>query len=283
MKQQIHYALCFYHGACVIRDSIEYCLPNRNFSLDNYYAKKNALENILREDSYLTAFIQPNGEKGQQIKKNLQDLYDLVYNSNYIRVEDGKIIVDKTQNVKCIKQVVGLKQTFSEICLLHLNHCKEQNLCEVDQKYFDLLDKESEFFGCVGTLTIAHNVFLDRFVDFNKAMHESKGQGSVETNFISSEINDLINNASFIRNKTEGKGPHIKNVVEAFSEGVDLMSGKVKMEISDTKKLEDNFLPVLQKIQNEVNATEPDMKKMHTEVMNELIAFENELRAQNKN
>ena len=68
MNQETRYALAFYNVTLIIRDSLEYAIPNAKLAVENYNNRKTMLAHLLEENSPIEFFCKNNGETGAKIK-----------------------------------------------------------------------------------------------------------------------------------------------------------------------------------------------------------------------
>ena len=56
MNQETRYALAFYNVTLIIRDSLEYAIPNAKLAVENYNNRKTMLAHLLEENSPIEFF-----------------------------------------------------------------------------------------------------------------------------------------------------------------------------------------------------------------------------------
>ena len=280
MEKKMHYVMSFYHLSLAVRDTLEYVQNRENYPLDAYKAKANSIKAGLAENSPFVAFCENNGEVGQKVLTQMKDLYNLVYGERprFIHIEEDKLTVDHSQNIKVLDLIIPLKVSLYNIILAYVNQMSEE---EKDLDCMDLVELEYKYFAIVIAFIISDYLLNDRFVKFNQEMRDNKGQESVESNFTVSEMQKLVGMYGYIKENIGKRYSEFNNLDDQFSYGVDLISGKKKPE--GEMKLLDAVKVVPATYQREITPIEREYKLLHQKVWKKLIEFENNLRNQEKN
>ena len=228
MNAKLHFTMFFNSINCAIRDTFEYFLSGREFDVKAYENKKILIKKALSPDSPFDRFVKSNGEMGKKVFDQLQSLYDLTYgdNSRFVRIDNGKIVVDSSLKIKAMDCCVPLHFSFVNIALTHYNHLEEN---EKDERFLELIELESKFFCFVSNFVLSRVIFTEKFKEFNASMRQHNGQENVESNFIISEMQKFISAHKWIVENEGKKFEEISNKQEEiFKRGLDIISGKIQ-------------------------------------------------------
>lgn len=274
MNQTTRFVMGIYQVSLMIRDALEYIQNKETFDLNIYNQRKQFIEHGLVENAPLSRFLSQNGEVGQSIKKNLNDFVDAVYgdDSTIVSVDGDKVVSDKGQNLKMLDFIVGLHETLQDVMKGFINQSKNDNTYEEELDVF--LQYDEKFFRsllCINLVDQIHALFLD----FNKAMQESKGQAGPATNFI---LNDLKRVVGFLKFENE----HANQEDEGFKKAYDAsflmlqyMEGSKRAEEEGTT-IKDQIVEARKLWQVEIGKNEPEWRTRYQKLWEKLVAFEQE-------
>ena len=199
MNQTTRFVMGIYQVSLMIRDALEYIQNKETFDLNVYKQRKQFIEHGLIESAPLSRFLSQNGEVGKNIRNNLNDFVDAVYgdDSTIVSIDGEKVVSDKGQKLKMLDFIVGLHETLQDVMKGFINQSKNDNTYEEELDTF--LKYDEKFFRsllCINLVDQIHALFLD----FNKAMQQSKGEPGPATNFI---LNDLKRVVGFLKFENE--------------------------------------------------------------------------------
>jgi len=273
MNSKLHYALGFYVLGLSVRDTLEYVLPRENYDLAVYNAKKQVISNSLQEGSIFINFVKNNGEVGEKLQKQLQELFDLVYgvSPRFVRIDGDKIIVDRNQNLKVLDLIVPIKVSLYNICQAYFKDMSDE---EREKESVDTVEEENRFFSILISMVIQDYLFKNRFVKFNEEMKAHNGEVNVEANFTSSEMSKLVSMYAFIKNAIGNKYKEYTDLEPLFNDGLNVISGKTKLEEGR------NAFEVLGSIGGAylqaLGPVEAKWRELHGKLWNSLVEYEKE-------
>ena len=280
MNQKTHYTLSFYHLSLAIRDTIEYIHRRPSYPYNVWLAKKNTIEMSLKENSPFINFCNNNGEIGEKMKEQLQDLYDTVYGEDqtFVSIEGEEVKPDAAQNLKVLDYVIPLKQSLLNILRAYMNNQKtDGSLCEGVQELVELEDK---LYRSIFAMVISDYLFNNLFAEFNKAMKENNGQPSIQSNFVTNDIKKVIGMIQFVNKNALESDTDFKDAFNDLDLGIKLISGIEKVPAGSSFPQE--FQKIVQRWYQNVAKLEPAWRVQHTKIWNELVEFERELNSKSQ-
>lgn len=246
MNMNNHFIFGIMQLNILLRDTLEYTLPNREFNPEHYDKRVEGFKALLMPNSPIMRFLESNKEQEEKIKENFNNFIEAVYGeeSRIVRKIDNKIEVDKAGIIDLYEMVLGLNQTVADIVNGYLKNAKDNNLQDeaVEKSNF----AEDEYFRSIANYVIVNSI-IGLFDEFQNASREAKGQPSPAINFINAEIQRLAGFLNFIKQ-------HSKIVAVGYNETVDKVN--ILMEsISGKRQLpEGTNFPQLFKATQEVLA-----------------------------
>jgi len=155
----------------------------RDHSIDAYNARKKVLTDGLKEGYAFGNFIKNNGEKGEELKKKIQDYIDEYYSdtSSIVTVAGEQVRVDSAQNCKLLTDVVAPVETMKDILGQYLVVAMQKN--ELDPEVKRLLVLDDRMYRIVFFM-LTMREYEKSFSEFNKVMNESQGKPTPQSNFI---------------------------------------------------------------------------------------------------
>lgn len=276
MNQTTRYVMDIYQVSVVIRDTLEYLIPKKDgYNTDIYKQRKEIIRISLLENHPFARFLANNKEMGEKVKQNMTDFYEMVYGdeSRAVFLENDKVIVDSGYYTQLLDYIVGLHETIYEICLGFIKNAKENNTYE--EALDVLVQKENAFYRCVASLVITDQIHR-LFVEFNKAMHESKGENTPQSSFIGNELKKNVGFFGFVEQHAHYEDDIYKLAVTKTKFVVDCMGGKEK--IDDTGEgLRKEILNLHELWTKTVVLSENEWRATYQSVVQDLIAYDKEM------
>jgi len=273
MNQTTRYVMDIYQVSVIIRDTLEYVIPkNEGYRTDIYKQRKQIIQTALNERHALSRFLAENKEAGEKIRQNITDFYDLIYGdeSRAVFLENEKVIVDTGYTTQLLDYVVGLHETLNDICNGFVKFAKDNNAYE--EQLENLIVKENAFYRCVSSMVITDQIHR-LFVEFNKAMHESKGENTPTSNFISNDLRKNIGFFKFVEEHANYDDDIYKLAVSKTKFVIDCMGGKEK--IDDTGEgLRKEILNLHELWMKTVVLTEAEWKNAYQAIVQDLINYD---------
>lgn len=278
MNQTTRYVMDIYQVSVIVRDSLEYLIPKKDgYNANVYKQRREVIRLSLTENHPFARFLANNGEMGEKVKQNITDFYDLVYGdeSRAVFLENDNVVVDSGYSTQLLDYVVGLHETIYEMCLGFINSSKENNTYE--ESFENLVNKENAFYRCLSSMIITDQIHK-LFVDFNKAMHESKGEQTPQSNFIANELRKTIGFFMFVEQHAKYEDEFYKVAVEKSKFVIDCMGGKQK--IDDTGEGLRKAIIDLHEMWNRIlMLTEAEWRPVYQSVVQELLNYDKERQA----
>lgn len=225
MNQTTHYILGIYQINLILRDSLEYMMPNKEFKLEAYNHRERGLKSLLNENAPFGQFVKNNGEKAEEVMKNLQRFYDEVYgeNSSIVKVHGDKVEVDASKHTIFYEMVVGIFQTIEDIMQGFLKHARENGTYE---EYLEKAINSNEyFFRAASHLVIVHDL-IKLFNEFQVAYREAKGEKSPVVNFINDDINKYFGFILFQKKHNRVKDASYHAMLDKVMMLIEAMNGR---------------------------------------------------------
>ena len=281
MNQTTRYVMDIYQVGVIIRDTLEYLVTKKDgYRVDVYKQRKAVIETALNEKHALSRFLKENNETGEKIRTNIQDFYDLVYGPEaravFIEVDnqtnEEKVIVDNGYFTQLLDYVVGLHETIFDICNGFVNFAKTNETFE--EELAVLLAKENLYYRSVAGMVISDQIHR-LFVEFNKAMHESKGQQTPQSNFIANDLKRNIGFFKFVEEHAHIDDDIYKLAVDKTKFVIDCMGGVQKIDETG-QGLKEEILKLHDLWLKNVILTENDWKNTYTQEVQLLINYDKE-------
>ena len=277
MNQKTHYALSFYHLGLSIRDTLEYVQNRPEYPLNVFNAKKNTIELALKENSPFNGFCTNNGEIGAKVKEQLQEFYDTVYGpeKTFVQEDNGKLSVDHAFNLKVLDYILPLKQSLVNILKAYIEDQRKDGSLEEGTEEIALL--EDKFYRSIVAMVLSDLLFNVHFVEFNKAMQESKGKETPQSNFCVNDIKKIISMYNFVK-QNAGDFDEFKEQDKNMAHGLAIISGQEKVPEGSTFQQE--FQNIIMGWYQLVSKYEPLWREKHAVIWNSLVEYEKEQMAQ---
>ena len=274
MNEITHFIFSIYNFNLMIKDTLEYTIPDRKeLKVAIYEQRKNTLNGMLNQPSPVRHFLDQNAETGKKIEENLKEFIEEVYgdNSTILHVSGEELRVDHAQHMAIYNYVVGLHETFNDILHGYLNFAKSQQKDE--DNLARMIDKDDDMYRVMAYMTIFNDVEKS-FIEFNQAMTETKGQPSPQSNFILNDLKRLIGFLKFVRAHYKGNDKDMIHMMDQVEFVFSLMEGKGTLP--EGKKLGMVFEDTKKEIQMLMGKTEQAWRQEFMGVYQEVIQYEKE-------
>ena len=274
MNQTTRFVMGIYQVSLMIRDALEYIQNKETFDLNVYKQRKQFIEHGLIESAPLSRFLSQNGEVGKNIRNNLNDFVDAVYgdDSTIVSIDGEKVVSDKGQKLKMLDFIVGLHETLQDVMKGFINQSKNDNTYEEELDTF--LKYDEKFFRsllCINLVDQIHALFLD----FNKAMQQSKGEPGPATNFILNDLKRVVGFLKFENEHADKEDERKKKAYDASFLMLQYMEGSKKAEDEGTT-IKDQIVEARKLWQVEIGKNEPEWRTRYQILWDKLVAFEQE-------
>ena len=259
-------SLVYYNS--LVRDTLEYTLKKDKFEVNFYDYKRNGIVNEIKLQTPLKAFLDQNGEKGEELRKKLETFGNDFYSdtSTVIKKTADGLRVDHAQSVRIFESVIPLHEELNSIIKLHVNYARQNN--QLDERIVTLTNADERFYRAVALMTL--NGEIDRqFEEFNKVMRESKGEPTPQSNFIQNDLNTLVKCLATVRQNATAKDHLYTDALDAVFNSVEMMNGK--RELPAGKNFPDVFNDANIKIRDFVQDSEDAWKKIYQPLLQELV------------
>ena len=274
MNQTTRFVMGIYQVSLMIRDALEYIQNKESFDLNVYKQRKQFIEHGLIESAPLSRFLSQNGDVGKNIRNNLNDFVDAVYgdDSTIVSIDGEKVVSDKGQKLKMLDFIVGLHETLQDVMKGFINQSKNDNTYE--EELDTLLKYDEKFFRsllCINLVDQIHALFLD----FNKAMQQSKGEPGPATNFILNDLKRVVGFLKFENEHADKEDEGFKKAYDASFLMLQYMEGSKKAEDEGTT-IKDQIVEARKLWQVEIGKNEPEWRTRYQILWDKLVAFEQE-------
>ena len=274
MNQTTRFVMGIYQVSLMIRDALEYIQNKETFDLNVYKQRKQFIEHGLIESAPLSRFLSQNGDVGKNIRNNLNDFVDAVYgdDSTIVSIDGEKVVSDKGQKLKMLDFIVGLHETLQDVMKGFINQSKNDNTYEEELDTF--LKYDEKFFRsllCINLVDEIHALFLD----FNKAMQQSKGEPGPATNFILNDLKRVVGFLKFENEHADKEDEGFKKAYDASFLMLQYMEGSKKAEDEGTT-IKDQIVEARKLWQVEIGKNEPEWRTRYQILWDKLVAFEQE-------
>ena len=274
MNQTTRFVMGIYQVSLMIRDALEYIQDKETFDLNVYKQRKQFIEHGLIESAPLSRFLSQNGDVGKNIRNNLNDFVDAVYgdDSTIVSIDGEKVVSDKGQKLKMLDFIVALHETVREVMKGFINQSKNDNTYEEELDTF--LKYDEKFFRsllCINLVDQIHALFLD----FNKAMQQSKGEPGPATNFILNDLKRVVGFLKFENEHADKEDEGFKKAYDASFLMLQYMEGSKKAEDEGTT-IKDQIVEARKLWQVEIGKNEPEWRTRYQILWDKLVAFEQE-------
>lgn len=296
--------------AMVVRDTMEYFVPTTNgqgYDVNKYHARQEIVRQMTNENSPFYHFCRQNGlgsakdqktgvetpNRGQKLLDNVHDLIALVYgeDARFIRVVDGKIVVDPSYYVPVLESIIGVRETLNDVLGVVVNSMKKADPNALDPKFEELIAVEQRYCRAI-ELRVTSMQLNSTFLRFNKAVQKYvqtlqsstsvnpltdpnfKPTDDPEVAFDNNEMGKLFGFMNFIINHSHETDAEFKSRCDQMRTLSRSFAGDPKIENLEEfmKTFASVFIPVI------VDAGKT-LEPLFADAFNSIKAFELELRA----
>ena len=270
MTQLSKYIVELYNYMLNIRDTMELAMP-RDHSIDAYNARKKVLTDGLKEGYAFGNFIKNNGEKGEELKKKIQDYVDEYYSdtSSIVTVAGEQVRVDSAQNCKLLTDVVAPVETMKDILGQYLVVAMQKN--ELDPEVKRLLVLDDRMYRIVFFM-LTMREYEKSFSEFNKVMNESQGKPTPQSNFIvQNELAVMTKSMRDVRAHNKFTDNESLDMLDDTIKVLEMTEGR--RDRVNNKSFKDIFDDLNAKLNALVVKYEPLWREAFQKAVNEAIAF----------
>ena len=264
-----------------LRETMEYALP-RDHEIALYNQRKNILNSLNDENSFIGRFIKDNEEKLKEFKERYKEFLEEIYGENstvlMIGETDKFVRVDHTQHIKIFDYVVYLSETIRDIMFSHVAYARNNKQEEKLTAEVVVLD---EHFDRVLKTFLLLQEYQKSFAEFQKVMGETKGQPSPQSNFIvQNELSKLAGMLRFVRSHIHATDNRTLDDLDGVLELIEMTEGR--RDRRDNKPFNDFFKSCFDKIGPYVNELAPQYAQKFNEAMKEMVETINSAREANQ-
>ncbi len=279
MNQTSYYVFGIYQLNLLLRDSLEYMVPNRQFNLEMYEKRKEGLLALTQENSPLGRFLLQNKEKAETIKTSFNNFIEQVYSENatIVRKIDNSIEVDRALHLQFYEMTTGLFQTIQDILFGYINHAKKENQYEAAIE--KAIYSNEIYFRSLSYFAISLDI-VEKFNEYQTAFRESKGQPSPASNFINEEIGKLIGILGFHKKHSKVVDVPYNEMVDKVNVLIETIAGKRKL--AEGVKFPDLFAQTREVTLNQLQKSEVDFKTDFAPVLKDYVELTKKITASQK-
>ena len=264
-----------------LRETMEYALP-RDHEIALYNQRKNILNSLNDENSFIGRFIKDNEEKLKEFKERYKEFLEEIYGENstvlMIGETDKFVRVDHTQHIKIFDYVVYLSETIRDIMFSHVAYARNNKQEEKLTAEVVVLD---EHFDRVLKTFLLLQEYQKSFAEFQKVMGETRGQPSPQSNFIvQNELSKLAGMLRFVRSHIHATDNRTLDDLDGVLELIEMTEGR--RDRRDNKPFNDFFKSCFDKIGPYVNELAPQYAQKFNEAMKEMVETINSAREANQ-
>ena len=239
MNQVSQHILSIYHFSVLLRDTLEYTLIKDAYNPQAFEQRKKALKMTLEEKSPLRNFIDTNGDTGKNIETKIREFVEDVYdeNSTILKLSAEGLRVDHAQHLKIYDYVVGLHETLTDIIRGYLKYAKDNQMLEDD--VIRVVSDDERLYRSLVFMTVMADIDKT-FLEFNKAMRETKGQASPQSNYIIGDLKKLIGFLTFQKQHSLVRDTPFNDMLDASFRVLEYIEGKRELPtraLSEEEKL----------------------------------------------
>ena len=269
MNQTSYFVFGIFQLNLLLRDSMEYMVPNREFSADMYEKRKEGFIALTAEGSPFGRFLAMNQEKAPKIQESFTNFIELVYSDNatIVRNIDNKIEVDKGLHLQFYEMTAGLFQTIEDILYGYLAHAQKEAVYE--EALAKAIAANETYFRSLSYFAISLDI-VEKFNEFQTAFKESKGVPSPASNFINDEIGKLVGILGFHKKHSKVKDVSYHEMVDKVNALLETIAGK--RQLPEGTKFPDLFKSNRDVTLNQLQKSETEFKAFFGPVLTEYIA-----------
>ncbi len=277
MNQKTHFTLSFYHLNLSVRDTLEYVQNRKSYPKNMWEAKNNTFKLAFRENSPFNGFCDHNGENGELVRNQLKEMYDLCYGDEqtFVSIEGDEVKPDHSLNLRVLDYIIPLRQSLTNIVRAYVNNQKEENTLEPGVE--ELIQLDDDFYRIICSMILSDLLFNVHFVEFNKAMQETQGKESPQSNFCVNDIKKVIGMFNFVRQNARPDFVEFQECAKQMELGIGYISGQPLPEGSTFRA---EFDKIIQGWFAQVARLEPVWREKHQFIWGQLVEYERNIQAQ---
>ena len=281
MNQKTHFTLSFYHLNLSVRDTLEYVQNRKSYPKSMYEAKKNTFLLAFKENSPFNGFCDHNGKDGELVRNQLKEMFDTCYGDEqtFVSFEGEEVKPDHSLNLKVLDYILPLRQSLTNIIRAYLNNQKQEGTLEAGVE--ELVQIDDDFYRIICSMILADLLFNVHFVEFNKAMQETEGKESPQSNFCVNDIKKVIGMFNFVKQNARPDFVEFQECAKQMEFGIDLISARQPVPQGSSFRAE--FDKILQGWFTQVARLEPMWREKHQFIWGQLVEFERNMQAQMAN
>ncbi len=224
------FLLGLYHYAVMIRDTLEYTYRKEHYNPSAYQARRHALNAALEEKGQIKQILAKLGDNGPKIEEKLRDFIDLVYGpqSTVVKETATELRIDHAQHLVVFEMVVGLHQTMWDLLTGYLQAAQARN--EVELPLGPLLAADERLYRSVVFLGVMNEI-EKVFAEFQKAMHESRGQKTPQSNYIVNDLSKLVQLLAFQKAHSRIKDTTFNEMIDSNMRVLEMIEGKRELPL----------------------------------------------------
>jgi hypothetical protein len=275
MNQVSQHIMSIYHYSVLVRDTLEYTIVKDAYNLEAFEQRKKALKVTLEEKSPLRHFIDTNGETGKTIETKIREFIDDVYgdDSTILRPSADGLRVDHAQHLKIYDYVVGIHETLSDITKGYVKFARDNKQEEPDVERV-ITDDERLYRGLVFMTVMAD---VDKtFLEFNKAMRETKGQPSPQSNYIIGDLKKLIGFLGFQKQHNTIRDAAFNDMMDHSFRVLEQIEGKRELPAMPLSEEEKNTYKGKLTSDGQRYLTFPEIFKENHDIITKVVATSEE-------
>jgi len=270
-------SLVYYNS--LVRDTLEYTLPREKYEVSFYDYKRNGIINEIKVQSPLKVFIDQNSKptegqkiedtKGQTLLRELEKFGKDFYSDESIAIKktnDGSIRVDHAQNIKIFEQTIPLHESLNNVIRIHQQYAEQQG--QKEEKIAKLIEADERFYRAVALMTLITEI-RKQFEEFNKAMRDSQGQKTPQSNFIEQDLNKLVSLIGLVRQQASCHDEIYTNALDKIFAYLEMMTGK--RDLPKGKNFNDVYNEIGLELQVFVQDAEKGWKENYEPCLQELV------------
>lgn len=228
----------------IVFNTLEYAMKKETYDVEAYKARRQIIENELKENTPLNNCLSNSGEAGTKLREKIEELVKTVYSSESTIVrlsqDEKELRVDFSQAIAIFEAVLPIHEELRKIVDAHVNAAKKENLYD-EPSYPEVISKLEYFYrGLVNMLML--DQFDHQFAEYNKARQEAKGAITAQSNFIQNDINRLANLFHFVRNNAVARNNEYYEMVDPLFALIEMTSGR--RDLPAGKNFGDVFISV---------------------------------------
>lgn len=268
MNQTSYFIFGIFQLNLLLRDSLEYVVPNRQFSPDMYQRRKEGFIALTTEKSPFGSFLTLNPDKADKIRESFKNFIEFVYSDNatFLRLIDNKIEVDKAQHLQFFEMTAGLFQTIEDILYGYLDHAQKEN--QFEETISKAIYTNELYFRSLSHFALTLEI-IDKFNEFQTAFRESQGKPSPASNFINDEIGKLVGIIGFHKKHNKVKDLSYHDMVDKVNAFIETIGGK--RQLGEGVKFPDLFKAVREVTLTQLQKSEVEFKTVFAPVLTDYV------------